>query len=59
MIRIFTIYFEGKYEPKYVTNLYRGLKKRVHELEHIIYPKVIKEISQGKITLLEGKVIKI
>ena len=27
MIRIFTIYFEGKYEPKYVTNLYRGLKK--------------------------------
>jgi len=27
VIRIFTVYFEGKYEPKYVTNLYRALKK--------------------------------
>ena len=27
MIRVFTVYFEGKYEPKYITNLYRGLKK--------------------------------
>ena len=27
MIKIFTVYFKGKYEPKYVTNLYRALKK--------------------------------
>jgi len=27
MIKICTVYFEGKYQPKYVTNLYRSLKK--------------------------------
>ena len=48
---------QSKFEVK--TKSIEGLEKRVHELEHIIYPKVIKEISQGRITLSEGKVIKI
>ena len=48
---------QSKFEVK--TKSIESLEKRVHELEHIIYPKVIKEISQGRITLSEGKVIKI
>ena len=48
---------QSKFEVK--KESIEGLEKKVHELEHIIYPKVIKEISQGKITLSEGKVIKI
>ena len=48
---------QSKFEVN--TKSIEDLEKRVHELEHIIYPKVIKEISQGRITLIEGKVIKI
>ena len=48
---------QSKFEVK--TKSIESLEKRVRELEHTIYPKVIKEISQGRITLSEGKVIKI
>ena len=27
MIKIFTVYFEGKYRPDYVTKLYHSLKR--------------------------------
>ena len=38
MIRVFTVYFEGKYQPKYVTNLYRSLKENYSkQLEFVCY----------------------
>ena len=29
MIKIFSLFYEGKYSPDYVTKLYRGLKRNI------------------------------
>ena len=34
------------------------LEKRIHELEHELYPKVIQDFSKGKLALQIGKLIK-
>ena len=34
------------------------LKEQIHKIEHQIYPLVVKQIADGKITLKDGKVIK-
>lgn len=47
---------QSKFEVQ--TQNIEELEKKVHELEYAIYPKVIKEIAQGKMFLSEGKVIK-
>ena len=36
----------------------KELEEKIHELEHKIYPEVIKDIAQKKIYVLNGKVIK-
>ena len=36
----------------------KELEERIHELEHKIYPEVIKDIAQKQIYVLNGKVIK-
>ena len=36
----------------------KELEEKIHELEHKIYPEVIKDIAQKQIYVLNGKVIK-
>ena len=34
------------------------LEEQIHEIEHEIYPLVVKQIADGKMTFKDGKVIK-
>ena len=43
---------------KVTTNNPKELQKDIHKLEHDLYPSVIRDISEQKIYLSEGKVIK-
>ena len=43
---------------KVTTNNPKELQKDIHKLEHELYPSVIRDISEQKIYLSEGKVIK-
>ena len=43
---------------KVTTNNPKELQKDIHKLEHELYPSVVRDISEQKIYLSEGKVIK-
>jgi hypothetical protein len=60
MIKIFTVYFKGKYEPKYVTNLYRALKKYYSgQFEFICYSDTDEIEADRVIKLPENSEIKL
>ena len=43
---------------KVVTKDPNVLKEEIHKIEHKLYPSVVKQIAEGKITFKNGKVIK-
>ena len=52
MIKIFTVYFEGKYRPDYVTKLYHSLKRNCKVPFEFICLSDTKEIEADKIIML-------
>ena len=52
MIKIFTVYFEGKYRPDYVTKLYHSLKRNCKVPFEFICLSDTKEIEADKIVML-------
>ena len=52
MIKIFTVYFEGKYRPDYVTKLYRSLKRNCKVPFEFICLSDTKEVEADKVIML-------
>jgi len=52
MIRIFTVYFEGKYRPDYVTKLYHSLKRNCKVPFEFICLSDTKEVEADRIIML-------
>ena len=40
------------------TNNIRDLQNQIHQIEHEMYPLVIKQIAEGKLEFKEGEVIR-
>ena len=52
MIRIFTVYFEGKYRPDYVTKLYHSLKRNCKVPFEFICLSDTKEVEADRVIML-------
>ena len=52
MIKIYTVYFKGKYRPDYVTKLYHSLKRNCKVPFEFICLSDTKEIEADKIIML-------
>ena len=52
MIKIFTVYFEGKYKPEYVSKLYRGLKANCKVPFEFICLSDTKEVEADRVIML-------
>ena len=52
MIKIFTVYFEGKYRPYYVTKLYHSLKRNCKVPFEFICLSDTKEVEADRVIML-------
>ena len=52
MIKIFTVYFEGKYRPDYVTKLYHSLKRNCKVPFEFICLSDTKEVEADRVIML-------